>query len=305
MHLSLEFRGDSSSGYCDFMSAPGSKVWKGFLPKFVSGGQTGVDRAALDTAMEFGLEVGGWCPSDRRAEDGVIDDKYPLSETEARNYSVRTRWNVRDSDGTLIIAPSPLTGGTAYTVKIAEKLIKPLLVIDPLTSVRDVTALREWVLAKEIKVLNVAGPRGSAQFEGIGSYDHAMRFLRETIRSWLLLDKNGVDIGDNGAVSKNDLNYALVEAADTADRRRAEMLLYQGADLDFQDKHGSLLDHAVMSIGCVGEHSIEMISFLLHLGVDSKLSTSSMELLLSSRFSCAADAVGLFSEFGKTIGGAE
>ena len=70
--------------------------------RIVSGGQTGADRAALDWAIERGIPHGGWCPRGRRAEDGRIDRRYALRETPAHDYQQRTRWNVRDSDGTLI-----------------------------------------------------------------------------------------------------------------------------------------------------------------------------------------------------------
>ena len=73
------------------------------VEKIVSGGQTGVDRAALDAAMMLGFPIGGWCPKGRRAEDGKISARYKLQETEAIDYRVRTGWNVRDSDATLIL----------------------------------------------------------------------------------------------------------------------------------------------------------------------------------------------------------
>ena len=71
------------------------------LRKVVSGGQTGVDRAALDVALDLGYEAGGWVPKGRRAEDGMIPERYRLNETPSRDYEQRTEWNVRDSDGTL------------------------------------------------------------------------------------------------------------------------------------------------------------------------------------------------------------
>src|SRR5437660_8666127 len=97
--------------------------------KLISGGQTGVDRAALDVALELGLPCGGWCPRGRKAEDGVIPDRYPLAETPSPSYRQRTRWNVRDSDGTLILVRGRPTGGTALTLASARRLGKPVLVV--------------------------------------------------------------------------------------------------------------------------------------------------------------------------------
>src|SRR5436305_1193025 len=81
-----------------------------------SGGQTGVDRAALDVALELGIPCSGWCPRGRRAEDGTIPPRYPLQETRSLAYPVRTRWNVRDSDGTLILTRGRPDRGTALTI---------------------------------------------------------------------------------------------------------------------------------------------------------------------------------------------
>jgi len=100
------------------------------IRKIVSGGQTGVDRAALDSAMKAGIPVGGWCPKGRMAEDGIIDSIYPLRETPASDYAQRTEWNVRDSDATLIIYESEITGGTLLTLKLAEKLGRPVKAVD-------------------------------------------------------------------------------------------------------------------------------------------------------------------------------
>ncbi|MEZ6054758.1 MAG: putative molybdenum carrier protein, partial [Planctomycetaceae bacterium] len=84
----------------------------------VSGGQTGVDRAALDVGLDLDLPCGGWCPRGRKAEDGPIDERYPLKETESAKYDVRTRRNVRDSDGTLVLTVGDPIGGTALTVAV-------------------------------------------------------------------------------------------------------------------------------------------------------------------------------------------
>lgn len=135
------------------------------LQKIVSGGQTGVDRAALDAALDHGVAVGGWCPKARRAEDGPIPDRYPLSETPSDAYAQRTAWNVRDSDGTLLIAPDPLEGGTALTLEEAEAQGKPVLHVRPTDPV-PVPMIRAWGTENDVRVLNVAGPRAS-EVDGI------------------------------------------------------------------------------------------------------------------------------------------
>jgi hypothetical protein len=124
----------------------------------VSGGQTGVDRAALDAAMELGIEAGGWCPRGRRAMDGSIDARYPLRETPSRAYSQRTEWNVRDSDATLILCRGCMSGGTRLTAEIAARYGRPLLVLDLESGPVSAEAM-EWIRTHGSGVLNVAGPR--------------------------------------------------------------------------------------------------------------------------------------------------
>jgi len=146
--------------------------------KVVSGGQTGVDRAALDAARALGLPCGGWCPRDRRAEDGLIAAIYPLVATPSTDYAQRTRWNVRDSDGTLVLTRGRVEGGTAFTVAVARRRRRPLLVVDLATEPDPVEADR-WVREAGIGVLNVAGPRES-QRPGIGA--EARAFLERLFR---------------------------------------------------------------------------------------------------------------------------
>lgn len=142
------------------------------IEKIVSGGQTGVDRAALDVAMQLGIPVGGWCPRGRRAEDGRIPESYPLREAASVNYAKRTELNVRDSDGTLILSGGPLTGGTALTRSLARRQGKPVFVVD----LRDPSpeACEEWFNANSIQTVNVAGPRESQQ---PGIYDRVSELL--------------------------------------------------------------------------------------------------------------------------------
>lgn len=100
------------------------------IRRLVSGGQTGVDRAALDAAIELDIQHGGWCPRGRRAEDGRISDHYQLDETKSANYAERTEQNVIDSDATLILYRKPLSGGTKLTKRLAEKHLRDVLLVD-------------------------------------------------------------------------------------------------------------------------------------------------------------------------------
>ena len=147
--------------------------------KIVSGGQTGVDRAALDVAIEFGIPCGGWCPKGRTAEDGPIDARYPLQETPSEDYAQRTTWNVRDSDGTLIVTWGRPTGGTAQTVDDANGLGRPHLVVD-LSLHPDPSVVRVWAATHTVRILNVAGPRES-KVPGISV--QASQFLRKLLCS--------------------------------------------------------------------------------------------------------------------------
>jgi predicted Rossmann-fold nucleotide-binding protein len=146
--------------------------------KIISGGQTGVDRAALDVAMELGLACGGYCPKGRYAEDGPIPDKYPLQETPSADTMQRTEWNVRDSDGTLILTLGQPTGGTALTIAHAQKLRRPCLVVD-LSIPVNTDAINEWLAANQIQTLNIAGPRAS---ESPQIYELAKAMLRNLVR---------------------------------------------------------------------------------------------------------------------------
>ena len=123
-----------------------------------------MDRAALDAAMDLGMDYGGSVPRGRRAEDGILDKKYDrLTELAAEQYRVRTEKNVIDGDGTLVFTIGEPTEGTAYTVECAKRHGKPYLVID-LARVADGSAVKEggeWLGRTKPEVLNVAGPRES------------------------------------------------------------------------------------------------------------------------------------------------
>jgi hypothetical protein len=142
--------------------------------KIISGGQTGVDRAALDVALELGIPCGGWCPKGRKAEDGPIDPKYPLQETTSPNYPLRIEKNLREADGTLILTKGPVSGGTSFTVQLAVELKKPHLIID-FDHKTDPLMVREWGEKNKIEILNVAGPRES---KVPGIHDRAVQFIK-------------------------------------------------------------------------------------------------------------------------------
>jgi hypothetical protein len=150
--------------------------------RIVSGGQTGVDRAALDVALELGMPCGGWCPRGRRAEDGPLAARYVLSETPDEAYEQRTEWNVRDSDGTLILHRGLLRGGTALTLRLARRYQRPVLTVD-LDDGAEPEAVKDWLDRTAIRVLNVAGPRESGS---PGIHEAARRFLRNVLRSYTL-----------------------------------------------------------------------------------------------------------------------
>lgn len=132
--------------------------------KIISGGQTGVDRAALDAALQTKFPCGGKCPKDRKSEDGCIPDFYPLKEMSSHDYRVRTKANIADSNGTLIITRRKPEGGTLLTVNAALKTGRPVLVIDVdlAPSLEETTKeITQWCIKHSIITLNIAGPRAS------------------------------------------------------------------------------------------------------------------------------------------------
>ena len=153
------------------------------LQKIISGGQTGVDRAALDIAIalsnELGISVGGYCPKGRIAEDGIIDDNYPLTETTTTAYTQRTEWNVKHSDGTLILSCGKLTKGTALTLKFVKQRQKPYFVVDLSQDYTGICSeIVSWLTNKQITILNIAGSRESSS---PGIYKEAYCFLEKLL----------------------------------------------------------------------------------------------------------------------------
>ncbi|MCP4594824.1 MAG: hypothetical protein GY842_29185 [bacterium] len=147
------------------------------IRRIVSGGQTGVDRAALDVARELDIPHGGYVPKGRRAEDGPIHPRYQLTEMHTANYEARTLANVCHSDATLLISRGPLTGGSAFTKRAANQHNRPVLHVD--LALEDQAharvRIREWLTKYQPEVLNIAGPRQSTS---PGIYEETCALLR-------------------------------------------------------------------------------------------------------------------------------
>ena len=152
--------------------------------KFRTGGQTGVDRAVLDFCLENQMQIGGWCPAGRKAEDGTIPTHYPLDALEGVGYGERTESNVRDSDGTLILHLGNISGGTQLTAECCRKLGKPSLSLN-LRSVdkeAQVEKLLEFMVSEKIRELNVAGPQASEESEAYGKTRIFLRLFLSALR---------------------------------------------------------------------------------------------------------------------------
>lgn len=151
------------------------------VARIVSGGESGVDRAALDVALRLGIPYAGWCPAGGWAEDlpvaPGVRGRYPgLRETDSADPAERTRLNVRDADATLVLAGAG-SAGTSLTVEVAEELGRPVLVVTPENVAAAADVVRAWLDSLAVAgeaVLNVAGPRASEWPEG---YDVATALL--------------------------------------------------------------------------------------------------------------------------------
>ena len=152
--------------------------------KLISGGQTGADRAALDIAMELGLDHGGWVPKGRAAEDGPLPSRYRVRETPSEDRAERTERNVVDSDATLLVSHGPLAGGSELTRAFAAELGKPVLHVElsKLGASEAADRIARWLGALGCRTLNVAGPGAS---EEAGIYAAASAVLRHAISEHL------------------------------------------------------------------------------------------------------------------------
>ena len=135
----------------------------------VSGGQTGVDRAALDAALAMNVPCTGWVPEGRMAADGPIAALYPLHVLPGSGYRARTRQNVMDTDATVILYFDEIVvgGGTEHTVKACRRFQKPWLEIDAagVEPNAAAAAIRRFCNEHGVRLLNVAGPGAAWSYE--------------------------------------------------------------------------------------------------------------------------------------------
>ncbi len=148
--------------------------------KIISGGQTGVDRGALDACIQHNFPCGGWCPAGRKAEDGEIPQRYPLQEIWNTSYNERTRLNVRDSDATLIIYEGKLKGGTSLTFHHAKDIGKPVFLfkVAPFLIDEILEQAIHFIKINQVEILNIAGPRASQWPE---AYDSSSTIISKLI----------------------------------------------------------------------------------------------------------------------------
>lgn len=159
------------------------------LRKIISGGQTGADQGALDAAIRFGIDHGGWIPKGRRTEKGPLPDRYHLKEMPGPSYPARTRQNVMDADGTLIFSHGRLRGGSALTHKITGEIGKPVLHIDLTQTGRFQSAqqIAAWLDKLSIQVLNVAGTRASEDpklYQAVSDVLETVFYLQQVAGGW-------------------------------------------------------------------------------------------------------------------------
>ena len=196
------------------------------IRKIISGGQTGVDRAALDAAIKLGIAHGGWIPKGRLAEDGSLPMTYNLQETDGSDYAERTAKNIHEADGTLIVSRGALSGGSALTRQLAIQRERPWLHIDldDHTAFRAAVAISKWLSENRIEVLNVAGPRASKDPQ---IYAKTRNLLKSVVYLTLVHENlpNGERKLPAGQMQTNELSALPATIDEAVERLIADMAL--------------------------------------------------------------------------------
>jgi hypothetical protein len=201
------------------------------IKKIISGGQTGANQAALDTAMKCGIPHGGWIPKGRPTGKGPLSEKYQLKEMATEGYLKPTEQNVLDADGTLIISRGELTGGSALTKQLAMKHGKPFFHVDMnrFNVFKAARRIHKWIGSQSIKVLNVAGPRAS---HDPGIYPVAVKVL-ETLLALDLISTNVHDLSTDFLSVKEQAKRLLLPRTtnEAVERLCSRMSLKSKVDL--------------------------------------------------------------------------
>ena len=186
--------------------------------RIIGGGQTGADRAGLDTAIARNLLHGGWCPKGRKAEDGRIPDHYRLVETPTGSYLARTERNVIQAGASVIFTFDALSGGSKRTVDFAKKHRKPHLHLrlKPGHAEKSALELTAFLRSNRVTVLNVAGSRES---KAPGIHAHTIEVLRLALDELALHPKTrqqveapfSTDEWAENAITKGNLYLSVQE----------------------------------------------------------------------------------------------
>lgn len=224
------------------------------IKKIISGGQTGADRAALDTAIKFNIDHGGWIPAGRKAEDGILSDIYHMEEMPTDSYPKRTEQNIMDSHGTLIISRGQLTGGSLLTHKLASKLERPCCHID-LIKIDEFEAaiiVNSFVSEYFIDLLNVAGPRASSDPEIYRS----VKALLETLIYMVLMESDPDDLQSTDLIllerkaekQYKDIDSAVAFLADDINLRTRSFIA-NSDDVNIASLYFTMADYIKIKLG--------------------------------------------------------
>jgi len=246
------------------------------IKKIISGGQTGVDQAALDVAIELGIPHGGWMPKGRSTKNAKLPDKYNLKEASAGSYSQPTEINVAHSDGTLVVSREKLTVESALTLKLADQHQKECLHID-LKTTRGFSAaqlIKEWIVINDIKVLNVTGPHAS---EDPDIYEDTLRLLKAVYQLFF------IDSKKSAPANLKPLYPRTVK--DAIDRLLAELPFKNKAHLAKLEAHELELLHPTLGEHIVKEYGLrfkkgELIKDCRFMAKDKHLNANDAAVLI-------------------------
>ena len=198
------------------------------IKKIISGGQTGVEQAALDDAIRYNFPHGGCIKKGRKTEDGTLPYEYNLKELKSGAYPNYTERNVINSDGTLIISHGKLKGGSALPRKLAKEHNRHYFHIDLNETPAFIAAskINSWIIEHNIKILNVAGSRASKDPK---IYEMVKYIIEGTILLGLVKAEAGSLLTDH---SKEEYLNELLVPPKTVDEAVDRLL----SDLDLKDR---------------------------------------------------------------------